>query len=252
MTWPPAVIAADKAPGAPISSTEHPDHHNALATAINDTVGHITGAGIAVPSELDATGTPSSSTFLRGDGSWAAADSTIVQATAPSSPTVGQRWVDNDTYIEYIWDGTVWVELGVTFVPQILMVPMATTAVTLTNATQAERFAANSSRTYNKMVPLNGQTQVRMQGHVSTASASPNTPECRLAYKTGTHSTTFGDYSPIGVSTVAISLAAVAEVDSGWINLAAGATGDIHVTLTEIGGDGVADPVIASLNVWFR
>ena len=35
MAWPPATIADDKAPGAPSSDTEHPDHHNALAAAIS-------------------------------------------------------------------------------------------------------------------------------------------------------------------------------------------------------------------------
>ena len=42
MAWPPATIAADKAPGAPSSDTEHPDHHNALAAAVNDTVKYVT------------------------------------------------------------------------------------------------------------------------------------------------------------------------------------------------------------------
>ena len=41
MAWPPAAIAADKAPGAPSSDTEHPDHHNLLAAGVNDTVDYV-------------------------------------------------------------------------------------------------------------------------------------------------------------------------------------------------------------------
>lgn len=42
MAWPPGIIDADKSPGRPSSPTEHPDHHNQLAAAINDTVGYLT------------------------------------------------------------------------------------------------------------------------------------------------------------------------------------------------------------------
>jgi hypothetical protein len=42
MAWPPPPIAADKAPGPPDDEFEHPDHHNELANAINDTVTEFT------------------------------------------------------------------------------------------------------------------------------------------------------------------------------------------------------------------
>jgi hypothetical protein len=44
MSWPPASIAANKAPGPPSSATEHPDHHNEMATAINTVVARVDGA----------------------------------------------------------------------------------------------------------------------------------------------------------------------------------------------------------------
>jgi hypothetical protein len=45
MAFPPDPIAADKAPGPPIDDNEHPDHHNELATAINDIVAHVADFG---------------------------------------------------------------------------------------------------------------------------------------------------------------------------------------------------------------
>lgn len=67
MAWPPDdyPIPADKAPGPPVSNVEHPDHHNALATAINDTVEQV----LTIP------------TFTTG-------------TVAPSSPAVGDVWFD--------------------------------------------------------------------------------------------------------------------------------------------------------------
>ena len=44
-------------------------------------------------SDIDASGTPSNTTFLRGDGAWAQATASInVGPTAPSSPVDGQMW----------------------------------------------------------------------------------------------------------------------------------------------------------------
>lgn len=39
--FPPDPIAAHKAPGPPVDEDEHPDHHNELATAINDTTDYL-------------------------------------------------------------------------------------------------------------------------------------------------------------------------------------------------------------------
>jgi hypothetical protein len=94
MAFPPLPIDANV--GGPISDpTEHPGHHNALAAAVNDIVEHVStleGGGVtsyndltdkptlgalaakgavAVPGDITATGTASSSTYLRGDGAWA-------------------------------------------------------------------------------------------------------------------------------------------------------------------------------------
>lgn len=48
MAWPPATIATGKAPGAPTSNTEHPDHHNALAAAVNAIVPYVTWTEVEI------------------------------------------------------------------------------------------------------------------------------------------------------------------------------------------------------------
>lgn len=124
----------------------------------------------------------------------------------------------------------------------------------LTNATQAERFAGGSAR-HIRLVPITSQTQVRMTGYVLTTSASVNTPKCRLRYKTGAFSATFADYTQLGASGhVEFSVfTGAAGIDTGWIDLAAGALNtDIWIALTELGGDAAADPAIGSLTVYFK
>jgi hypothetical protein len=59
--------------------------------------------------DIDATGTPSSSTFLRGDGAWAQPASTIdIASTAPANPVNGQLWWEDDTATLFVYynDGT--------------------------------------------------------------------------------------------------------------------------------------------------
>lgn len=62
--------------------------------------------------KLSATGTASASTFLRGDYTWATALGFVVSDTAPASPSTGTGWYESDTGKAYVWDSTVWVEIG--------------------------------------------------------------------------------------------------------------------------------------------
>ena len=61
------------------------------------------------PADLSATGTPSSSTYLRGDNTWATVSgggggtSVSVSDTAPSSPSAGDLWFDSSTAKMYIY-----------------------------------------------------------------------------------------------------------------------------------------------------
>lgn len=126
--------------------------------------------------------------------------------------------------------------------------------LTLTNATQAARWAGNQPTRMIKLLPdMNRFTQVRMVGNQVTTSASPNTPIVRMVYKTGAYSTTVGDYAELAASgTCEVSLNGTGVRDTGWISLPAGATGDCFVGLLEQGGDGAADPAFGHLMLYLR
>lgn len=126
---------------------------------------------------------------------------------------------------------------------------------TLTNATNAERFALNSAN-HQLCANAKGYTQVRFMAVIVTASASVNTPKIRLRYYTA-YSETFANFLQIGASAQAdISVftgTAGTLGDTGWIDLASGAQADdISLAVCELGGDGAADPALGTVLVWFR
>lgn len=88
---------------------------------------------------------------------------------------------------------------------------------------------------------------------VVTISASGNTPRVILRYHTS-HSTNQNDYSQIGDSSeVQISLAVAGYIDTGWIDLAAGAIADNrYVALLMQGGNAVADPQVSTCIAYFK
>lgn len=126
--------------------------------------------------------------------------------------------------------------------------------LTLTNATQAARWAANQPSRLIKLLPdMERFRQARLVGHQVTTSASPNSPQLRMVYKTGAYSTTVAQYSDLAASgQLAITQTGTGFRDSGWIDLPAGATGDCFVGLLEEGGDGVADPAMGYINLYLR
>lgn len=143
-----------------------------------------------------------------------------------------------------------------TFDPSLTEIPWhsdSSANLTLTNSPLAARIALNQPTRMVKLIPLAGHTQVRMVGVQVTTSASANTPLLRLRYKTGAYSTVVGNYLQIGASAECeFSLTGTGAKDTGWVDLAAGCTGDVQVALIELGGDGVADPAMGHLHVFFR
>jgi hypothetical protein len=123
---------------------------------------------------------------------------------------------------------------------------------TMTNATQAERLAGNTSR-HLFMVDLEGYTQVRLRLNQQVTSASANTPIFRAKYFT-TYSTVVANFLQLGADAeVELSMAGVGYKDTGWMPLALGAkTTGICIGFTELGGDGVADPALGATDILFR
>lgn len=122
--------------------------------------------------------------------------------------------------------------------------------VTLTNQANAEQFLGNSNRNITK-VDLTNCTQCRLVARIVTASASVNSPRIYLEYSTS-FTTTVGSYLDIGSSAVTASLASATFVDTGWINLVAGAKADVFITVLMNGGDAAADPALGMIAAHFK
>ena len=86
---------------------------------------------------LSASGSPSSTTFLRGDNAWAAPGGVDVQSSAPSVAAEGSLYYNTTSNLLYASDGTAWQVVG--------NLPPETTGGTVTITSQA----GYSTFTYN-------------------------------------------------------------------------------------------------------
>lgn len=121
----------------------------------------------------------------------------------------------------------------------------ASASVTLTNQALAEQFFGNNNRVI-KRVNLSNALQLRLITRVVTGSISINNPRLILKYKTGAFSTVVGDYINAGITEIATSLTSAGISESSWIDIAPLAKGDVYLTITQIGGDAAADPVVGN------
>ena len=101
-------------------------------------------------------------------------------------------------------------------------------------------------------VDLTGYTQVRLlvnkQG-TSGAAAS----KLILRYKASPFTQAVANYSDIGTSEVSVAVNVNNTfLDTGWINLAAGAQADVFVALLGSGGDIVQDPAFGMITAVFK
>ena len=130
----------------------------------------------------------------------------------------------------------------------------ATNNVTLTNQVSGEQFLANNNRNIRRE-DLTNYTEARLVARVVTGSASANSPRIRLMYDlvSGGFSTVIGNYTNAAASgEVSCSLTTAGVIDSGWVALAAGALADVYLAVTQIGGDGGADPAIGNVTLYIR
>jgi hypothetical protein len=101
-------------------------------------------------------------------------------------------------------------------------------------------------------VNLTGYTQVRLlvnkQGTAGAAAA-----KLILRYKAAPWTQVVANYSDIGVSEVSVAINVQNTfLDTGWINLAAGANADVFIDLLGQGGDGVLDPAFGYVCAVFK
>lgn len=149
-----------------------------------------------------------------------------------------------DTKIDNLVSSLSGVSTGVT-ITTIDFHSDASASVTLTNQVLAEQFLANNNRVI-KRVNLSNALQLRLITRVVTSSASINNPRLILKYKTGAFSTTVGDYINVGITEIATSLTSVGISESSWIDITPLAKEDVYLTITQIGGDGAADPAVGN------
>jgi hypothetical protein len=154
-------------------------------------------------------------------------------------------------------DGTLATPAGGGGSGPILTIPIhaaATANVTLTNQVSTEQFLANSNRNITRN-DLTAFTEARLVARVITGSISVNSPRLRVMYDlaSGGFSTAIGNYTTIANSgEVAISMTTAGVIDSGWVAISATARADVYLAVSQIGGDGGADPALGLVTLFFR
>jgi len=117
--------------------------------------------------------------------------------------------------------------------------------MTLSNQSILTQFLANNNRNI-RLLNFDNVIQVRLSGRIVTSSVSINNPRIIIRYSK-TFSTIVGNYLDIGVTEVSFPLNTTGAIDSGWVTVASGVTGDVFAAIIQSGGDGVADPALGSV-----
>jgi hypothetical protein len=176
-----------------------------------------------------------------------------INPPTPSDPVDNQTFTgftaQTQTQINDLVTSLSGVSTGIT-INEIGFHTDASAALTLNNQTLAEQFLINNNRNIKKF-DLTNTLQVKLSARVVTASVSVNNPRLILKYYSG-FTTTVTTYLNIGVTEVSVPLTPVGVNDSGWINIVNAAKGNVYLTVTQIGGDGAADPALGNTLVMFR
>ena len=121
----------------------------------------------------------------------------------------------------------------------------AGTTLTLTDQPNSEQPLANSQRSAVRISTLTWQ-QARLTCIVMASSASANSPRLYFQYSTD-------GVNWIGDGTAGnISLSSTGAKETAWIDLPAGAFGDVYVRVASNGGNGAADPALGNITIQFR
>ena len=187
-----------------------------LGTPTSVTLTNATGLPVG---GISATGTASSTTYLRGDGSWAAVSSGVtINTTTITGGTTGRVLYDNAGTVGELattGSGNVALATSPTFVTPILGTP---TSVTLTNATGLPVGGISATGTPSVTTYLRGD------GSWATVSGGSGTVTSVALSGGTTGLTTSG--GPVTTSGT-ITLAGTLAIANGGTNITTYATGDI-------------------------
>jgi hypothetical protein len=125
--------------------------------------------------------------------------------------------------------------------------------ITLTNQVSTEQFLSNDNRGITG-VDLDGCTQAKITAHIKTGSASVNNPRLILKFAVNGYTTTVASFANIAsTGEVNASMTTAGIKTSGWVTMTTTArVANCVVACTQIGGDGVADPVVGNVKVEFK
>lgn len=113
-------------------------------------------------------------------------------------------------------------------------------------------FSSATSCKAARQIDLTNYTQCRLRV-IKLATAGAANAKLILRYKASPWTQTVANYSDIGTSEVSVAINVQNTfLDTGWIDLAAGAKADVFVALVGSGGDGAIDPRFGDIIAEFK
>jgi len=183
-----------------------------------------------------------------------------------SDPVVTTMTVDTEAYDATNWDGDLTVPTkdavrdkinSMSSAGQLIHVfsgnaSGSATAWTSMPAAQTFLWGSSGGRSTTTKIDLTNYSQVRFMVNKTTTTAGVAGSILSLKYNT-TYSTSDTGYSTIGTSAVQVAIdVSTGYLDTGWIDLAAGAKADVFVTVTGTGGNGSTSPSFGNIVAQFK
>ena len=147
----------------------------------------------------------------------------------------------------------VWEKPGVPLIYVDFATPVLA-ALIWTNMPAAASFLLSTATVAKstRRIDLTGYTQCRLLvNKQGTAGAAAS--KLILRYKAAPFTQTVANYADIGSSEVSVAINVQnTYLDTGWINLVAGAKADVFVNVIGSGGDGALDPAFGIITAVFK
>lgn len=212
------------------------------------TSGAITAGGAV--NKVTITAPATSSTLTIADGSTlatAGAHSLTLATSADSNvtmPTSGTLMSGANNLSELASVPTAWANLG----NKSTNITLLATGVNLvvTNYPSTLTLLGSASRSITKF-DLTNYTKCRLVGRIQTGGTTSGV--LKIMYLSGSFSGTITNYFDLGTSEISVPVTNNDTPASNWIDLAAGAKGDVFLAPAELNGDNTASITFGSVNL---